>query len=162
MLPGDRLVCAFVEPVEVNEGFKDWPLHVTIVPWFRLEESSAVLADDFKTVLAGIGAFDARVADSAAFGHRGRKLASLLQDPAPFIQIEKLVRAALRQKHAWLVDETTKRQRQYRPHVTFQNSGHLNNGDSFHCGSLYIVEQLGVQKQTVNRVQLGHEQQTEA
>lgn len=147
MRPGDRLVCAFVEPQPVGTRFTDWLLHVTIVPWFRLGTGSAALAADLQRALAGVGPFDVRIAGTEPFGHKGRRTASVPADPAPFAESEKRVRALLKAQNAWLIDETTKQRWPYRPHVTFQKSGHLNPGDGFHCDRLYLIEQNGDHKE---------------
>lgn len=155
MLPGDRLVCVLVEPALAGKGFKDWPLHVTIVPWFRLETSSKTLADDLRADLAGMTPFDVQVGGAEKFGNN--RQANLAEPADTFVEIEKRVRRMLTKQGAWLVDETTKRRRRFRPHVTYQNHGHLEPGDTFRCGEVYIIEQKGDYKEVVGKVELGHE-----
>lgn len=161
MLPGDRLICAFLKPQVTGVQFEDWPLHVTVVPWFRLEISSEDLAAGLRPALAGLKSFRVQAAATEPFGNR-HKLANLTCDPTPFIEIEKRVRALLKKQAAWLVDETTKRHRQYRPHITHQKSGRLKPGDTFSCDSLYIVEQNGGYKEVIGKVELKHGQQAKA
>jgi 2'-5' RNA ligase len=155
MLPGDRLICAFVDPGYVGETFGDWFLHVTIVPWFRLDESSEVIAHGLSEALKAIGPFEAAGAGVASFRSRKKSLIRLLQLPTPFSGIEQKVRTYLHKKRAWLVDETTKRRYDFRPHVTSQGSQELARGEVFRCDRLYIVEQKGDYKEVVSEICFG-------
>jgi len=154
MLPGDRLVCAFVEPPAAGTEFSDWPLHVTIMPWFRLDASAQQLAAGLKQALTSIKPFESKAGELVKMGPRKRP-ARLLQLPTPFTEIEVRVRNYFHKKRAWLVDETTKKPRQYRPHVTFQKAAELGEGKSFHVSRLYIVEQKGDYKVITAEISLG-------
>ena len=154
MLPGDRLVCAFIGPVKPGSTFKLWLLHVTIVPWFRLPDSSAVLADGLKRAFVTIGPFGAVVGQETRFGPKKNRPAHLL-DGQGFAELEQRTRRYLRKKRAWLVDETTKRRRQFRPHVTFQGDEHLQEGGELNFDKVYIVEQKGDYKEVVAEINLG-------
>jgi 2'-5' RNA ligase len=155
MLPGDRLVCAFVEPHTKGETFRKWLLHVTIVPWFRLPDASDAIAQGLEQALKSIGPFKATIDGETIFGPRKNRPAMLIDPPTPFIEIERKVRGFLHKKRAWLVDETTKKQYEFRPHVTVQGEKKLNSGDTFLCDKLYIVEQKGDYKEIVGEVKLG-------
>jgi len=155
MLPGDRLVCAFVEKQTVGLQFKQWPLHVTIVPWFRLDETSEVIAQGLERALAAIPPFQLVADGTAQFGPRGGRPVSLLRASEPLIQVEEKVRIYFHKKHAWLVDETTKKRYDFRPHVTMQGDAHLQDGDTFLCDRLYIVQQKGDYKEITNEVYFG-------
>jgi 2'-5' RNA ligase len=155
MLPGDRLVCAFVEPQSVGTQFTDWLLHVTIVPWFRLHESPKTIATGLTTALTPIEPFEASAGELALFGPKKNRPARLLETPTPFTEVEQKVRSYLHKKRAWLVDETTKRRHQFRPHVTVQKSGELARGRTFKVYKLYIVEQKGEYKEITAEIHLG-------
>lgn len=151
MKPGDRLVCAFVElPAK---QFKGWPLHVTIVPWFRTGISSEQLKAELESCLGNIEPFGVAAAETKPFGHR--KQANLIAPPTPFMEIERRVRIVLKRHDAWLVDETTREKRPYSPHVTVQPAARLNSGDIFACDKLYIIEQLGDSKRITSTIELG-------
>jgi len=152
VVPGDRLVCALVRPMMVGESFARWPLHVTIVPWFRLPDSSEMIASGLAQALATIQSFQVRADGEAMMGPRRQRHARLMQQPTPLSDIEQKVRTYLHKKRAWLVDETTKRKYQYRPHVTDQGSGALQEGDTFWCDRLYIIEQKGDYKEIMSEV----------
>ncbi len=156
MLPGDRLICALTEPRQVGFSFKDWLLHVTVVPWFRVEIDTLNLVIDLRQELAGVAPFQVVIGEeNVRFGHQKSKLAAVVQSPTSFAGIESRVRGYLRRQHAWLVDETTKSKRDFRAHITAQKSGALRRGDRFSCASLYIIEQKGVQKEIIGEVRFG-------
>lgn len=154
MLPGDRLICAFVEPQAVGTRFTDWLLHVTVVAWFRLDTSSEQIADSLTKALTTVWPFEAMAGETVTMGGRQRP-ARLLQLPTPFTQIEQKVRSYFHKKRAWLVDETTKRRYEYRPHVTLQTSGELAEGQTFKVDKLYIVEQKGDYKVITAEIPFG-------
>jgi len=154
MKPGDRLVCAFVEPQQVGKQFTKWLLHVTIVPWFRLTDPSDSIVHGLELALRTGAPFEAVADEQALFGPKHNRHAVLIAQPTPFVQLEKQVRSYLHKKRAWLVDETTKAKRQFRPHVTQQGAETLREGDTFPCDRLYIVEQKGNYKEIVGKVQL--------
>jgi 2'-5' RNA ligase len=153
MKPGDRLVCVFVGKPAAGFEFKDWPLHVTIVPWFRTEVVSSELAREINEKLSDIEPFKAQANGAAKFGRN--KSVRLIKQPTPFMEVEPRVRQVLKQHQAWLVDETTKKYRSYKPHVTEQKNARLNEGDSFWCDRIYIVEQKGAHKTAVAEVRFG-------
>lgn len=155
MLPDDRLICAFVEPQAVGGRFSGWPLHVTIVPWFRLDEQSEVIAHDLRRELRHVVPFMAIADGEAMFGpHKSRRV-RLMQPVLAFKTPEQKVRGYLRKKHAWLVDETTKQHHEFVPHVTDQIDARLQEGHTFWCDRLYIVEQKGGRKEIVGEIQFG-------
>jgi hypothetical protein len=155
MLPGDRLVCALVEPQTAGVQLRVWPLHVTIVPWFRLADSSDVIMKGLTRALRTTPSFEALVDGEAMFGIRKDRPVRLITQPTPFMQIETKVRTYLHKKHALLIDKTTKRRPEFRPHVTNQGETRLRLGDKFPCDRLYIVEQRGNYKEIVSEVRLG-------
>lgn len=146
MLPGDRLLCAFVEKQAVGFMFKDWPLHITIVPWFRLDITSPQLAKQLKENYIGGTAFKVTTLDEAQFGYRKTKIVNLVAAPE-LMKLEGQTRRLLHAHKAWVVDEADKTRRGFRPHVTALSAGRAYEGDSFSCDRLYIVSQHGDFKQ---------------
>lgn len=152
MRPGDRLVCAFIDLQAPGDQFKQWPLHVTVVPWFRVDVGSGDLADQLRETLCYLKAFQVVMGDEGSMGRD--KTVNMVSRPTPFIEIEEAVRSSLKGYSAWLVDETTKRRRDYQPHVTAQPGQRLYRGDTFMCQALYIVEQKGEHKEVVATIEL--------
>ncbi len=156
MVPSDRLICAFVESKSSGFTFKEWLLHVTIVPWFRLNNESRSIAQDLETKLQEIKPFAVSMGrENIRFGYQEGKLATLVRLPSPLTKIEKRVRDYFYEQNAWLVDETTIRKRVFKPHITNQINDSLHEGDIFTCDRLYIVEQKGGFKELVDEVRFG-------
>jgi 2'-5' RNA ligase len=148
MLPGDRLVCAFVDPVTVGDIFTRWLLHVTVIPWFRLNDSSERVAAGLQSALNPIEPFAVKVDEEAMLGPKKNRPAHMIESGL-FPEVETRVRNYLHKKQAWLVDETTKRKQQFRPHVTVQGDRHLEKGSELYFDAIYIVEQKGQHKEIV-------------
>lgn len=154
MQPGDRLLCAFVDPYERGARFVSWALHVTIIPWFRLSLPVEQLMDALRDLLQGTAQFEAKTAGEALFGNHGSKLVNLVELPSPLQPIERQVQHWLHEQHARLVDETTRKRREYQPHVTVQGTLRLYQGDHFICNAVYVVEQCGGYKEIIGKVEL--------
>lgn len=154
MTEGDRLICAFVEKPELHQQFAKWLLHVTVVPWFRLPDSSETIARGLAEALSTITSFEAVGDGEAQLGPHHDRPARWLAQPTPFMEIEQKVRTYLHKKRAWLVDETTKEKHDYHPHVTAQKDVGLGEGEAFLVDTIYVVEQKGEYKEVVAEVKL--------
>jgi 2'-5' RNA ligase len=151
---GDRLICIFIEPVQPGLRFVEWPLHITLIPWFRAKLSSDELAEAIRQKLQAVNSFTLTVSEDAHFGYRGQKIVSLIQLPSPLEAIALKLRQILKTQKAWLVDESTKAVFSFRPHITVQGNKRLSKGDSFMCHMVAIVEQKGDYKEVVAEVEL--------
>ena len=89
------------------------------------------------------------------FGPKKNRPARLVLLPTPFTEVEQKVRNYFHKKRAWLVDETTKKPRQFRPHVTVQKDNALIEGQTFKVHKLYMVEQKGDYKEIIAEIPLG-------
>lgn len=146
MLPCDRLICAFIRPICIGDSFTDWPLHVTILPWFRVSDTTDRLILGLTRALLPISAFTSVVEAEVLVGPRKNRLALVIREPTTFHDIERRVRIYFHKKRAWIVDETTKKQWSFRPHVTIQKTDRMYEGENFKTDRLYIVEQKGTYK----------------
>ena len=155
MMPHDRLVVAFVRNHAVGDTFIDWPLHVTIVPWFRFDMTTNTLAKRLAEKLNDLQTFEVLMSAEALFGSRRNKLVNLVWLPSPIQIIEVRVRDFLKSQKAWVVDETTKRHEEYVPHVTAQKGSRIHEGDCFLVDRVYIVEQKDGYKEVTGEVVLG-------
>jgi len=154
VIPGDRLVCLFIENYKVGHTFQEWPLHITIVPWFRAQPVTGVLTILMQEKLTDIEPFTAVLGEEAHFGHKGQKLVNVVEAVPPLRAIEKAVRGVLHTEQAWIVAETTGATHRFRPHVTTQQSRRLQQGDIIPCQAIYVVEQMGEHKQIVDKIVL--------
>ena len=143
MVPGDRLVCMFITSRMAGDRFSQWPLHITIVPWFRSAASSARLTQELEGLLGGYTPFNVLMGEEALFGARRNQAVRLVQLPSPLQAVERVARNYLHALDAWIVDESTKVNRSYRPHVTVQGKEQLQEGEQFICETVYLIKQLG-------------------
>lgn len=150
---GDRLVCVLPTVLPVGSSFSIWPLHVTIVPWFRSPQSAVSLLSGLGKALVATKSFEVQMGESGVkFGHQKGKLATLVQLPTQLISVERLVRNFLHDQQAWVVDESTKQQFVYRPHVTNQGLQTMQFGESFNADRIYIIEQMGSYKRAAGEI----------
>lgn len=154
MQPGDRLICAFLEPLSVGRQFKEWPLHVTVMPWFRLDDPSDRVAAGLEQAFSGIAPFSAEAGRQVSLGPKKNRPARVLEPAGSFPGLEARSRRYLHKKRAWLVDETTQARREYLPHVTYQRGDVLGADRTIYCDRLYVVEQKGDYKEIVAEVPL--------
>ncbi len=154
MQPGDRLICAFTMPFTVGYRFGDWPLHVTVIPWFRLDDGSDRIADGLKQAFAGVAPFSATTGREVRLGPHKDRPARVLEPAGALPALEGASRRYLHKKRAWLVDETTKSRRPYLPHVTYQDQARLSENQALNFDRLYIVEQKGDHKEIVAEMPL--------
>jgi 2'-5' RNA ligase len=131
----------FVNKQSVGATFKDWPLHVTIVPWFRLITPSSELASELREHYVGSKPFKINVLQEAQFGYKKKKVVNIV-DASELRRLEGQTRRLLHSHKAWIVDEADKT-RNFHPHVTAQKTERVHDGDSFNCSCLYIVSQHG-------------------
>lgn len=146
MSPGDRVVVAFVEKLPKGTILKGWPLHITIIPWFRLDIASDQLAVQLKKQYVGSVTFKVEVRDEVQLGYVKQKSANVVDAPE-LARLEGQTRRLLHSHRAWIVDEADKTRRGFHPHVTAQPTSRLHSGDTFECDRLYIVSQHGGFKQ---------------
>ena len=146
MLPGDRVLCIFVKNQSVGFTFKEWPLHVTIVPWFRIDIASVDLAEQLISVYVGHATFKVLVSEEKEFGYKHFKTVNIVNAPELY-RLEGQTRRFLNYHKAWIVDEADKTRRNYAPHVSMINSKRLHAGDEFFCDRVSIVIQCAGYKQ---------------
>lgn len=148
------MVCAFVEPQAIGALFKrvEWPLHVTIVPWFRLKVSQEQFIQTLQKELSGYRPFKTEVT-RPGHSHSGLRRLSLLKKESWQPIHETVLEIVLR--HATMAVPLTFAHQHYRPHVTYQKHAHLNTGDTFTCDRLYIVEQKSDYKQITAEIIFG-------
>jgi 2'-5' RNA ligase len=147
LIPGDKLACLLISPLESGIKFKDWPLHVTIVPWFRSRLDATTLSDEIKKGISNFSKFEFEIDDVAYFGKNQNKEVNLISSSLALNRLEQIVRQIIKANSAWIVDQTARLKHDFRPHVTVQRDQRLHKGDRIVCSRLYLIEQLGEIKQ---------------
>lgn len=133
----DYLAVCMLEPIEVGTQFTQWPLHMTIVPWFKAPDLTAV-EEKLKPIAAEHRPFDVEVGERAYFGPRG-KLPVMRIENIPELQSlhEDILRAVT--ESGWHMEGRYTGQH-YTPHVT-QKGGSDAQG-KLHFENFYIAEAL--------------------
>lgn len=133
---GDRMIAGFVHPVQVGDTFTEWPLHVTIVSWFRTTLSTsqldAVLAEAYK----GVEPFVTTVGPEAYFGPLRSTLVNLITLPNQFTELFNRTMQVVN-RHA--IKMVAKPHNPYRPHVTVHKHGRVHEGQTISCDRLYVI-----------------------
>src|SRR6185312_1536971 len=131
-----------------------WFLHITIVPWFRLDMPSSQLAEALKKNYIGSQPFEVKVENETHFGYKKRKLVNLLS-ATELMKLEGQTRRLLHAHKAWVVDEADKtRRRSYLPHITALTAGKVQEGSHFGVDKLCIIEQKGAYKEIMGEMVL--------
>lgn len=150
MQPRDLLVGVFIEKFDVGDTFEEWPLHVTLVPWFRLETAKEQFIRKLKKELAPIKPFTDTAGEREIFSKRE---ANVL-DKRKWQTLHEAVLACV-----YNTAEPAARQfrfvaEAFQPHVTVQPDGGLRAGESVEADVVYVVEQRGDYKQVVETINL--------
>lgn len=150
MKPGDRMICIFVNDIPIGTTFTEWPLHVTIVPWFRLDTPSSDLAKQLQKHYIGSKPFQINVLQETQLGYKKRKTVNSIE-AAELNRLEGQTRRLLHSYKTWIVDEADKT-RKFHPHITAQKSNRIHEGDIIKCDRLYVISQHGDFKQIDSEV----------
>lgn len=137
---GDRLLCIFIQSQSVNDTFKEWPVHLTLLPWFRINKSSDELAILLNETFVGCTAFQITIKNEAQFGYKQAKIVNLAEAPELY-RLEGQARRLLHKYKAWVVDEADKTRKHFRPHITVLKTGRMHEKDTFSCDRIFIVSQ---------------------
>lgn len=144
MTEGALIIVAMVDPATAPKHFRrrrlEWPLHVTILPWFTVPDE-AVLIEFLKRHLPSEPAFEAIIGEDVAFGETGETPVSLVENRAPFAAVHNYVLEAVVGQQGTLLMNTWIRE-SYKPHVTHHGDNRLYPGDAFMVQSLSLVRLL--------------------
>lgn len=146
MIPGDRLVCLFIGDKPKNK-FTHWPLHLTLVPWFRLNLQSPELVNLLHRKLINLKPMTLTYMGRSLLGNK--RNVTMIEATPKLNQLEKIIRQTLKEAEAWLVDESTRKKRNFLPHVTDQKNISFPTNEPIICQRVFLVEQFGRYKQVV-------------
>lgn len=144
MTEGALIIVAMVDPDTVPHRFQrkrlQWPLHVTVLPWFTVPDEAA-LVDFLQRHLPSEQAFEAIIGADASFGESGERPVSLVENRAPFALLHNYVLEAVLGQHGTVLMNTWIRD-SYKPHVTHHGENRLHPGETFMVQSLTLVRLL--------------------
>lgn len=144
MIPGALIVVAMVDPGSVPKQFRrrrlEWPLHVTILPWFTVPDEASFIGF-LERNLPSEQSFEAVMGADAAFGEDGKTTVSLVENKQPLAVLHNYVLEAVLGQDGTVLVNTWIRD-SYKPHVTHHGENRLHPGDTFMIQSLTLVRLL--------------------
>lgn len=144
MKPGALVLVAMVDPGAMPATFRrkrlEWPLHVTVAPWFTVPDESKFI-QFLENHLQSEQGFEAVMGEDAAFGASGEIPVTLVQNRQPFGLLHNYVLEAIYDHGGEMLVNTWIREN-YRPHVTHHGANRLFPGDVFMVQSLTLVRLL--------------------
>jgi hypothetical protein len=137
------MVCHMLEKAPEGFQFSEWPLHLTVVPWFRVEEGALL-----NTLLAieatakKVGSFAIKAKGDAWYGPKG---------DVPVTEVEDTTGGKLVKLHLGLLQgiqhsggtilDLTYTGESYSPHVSLtKNGSSLQRDRVIHCSNITVVE----------------------
>jgi 2'-5' RNA ligase len=134
-----------VEPAPPRE-FVIWPMHITIVPWFPVEDEKK-LDEVLEKVAAKHEAFDVTVGRVQEWGKKDKFKVTLINDPGNLHRLHWDIFHSI-EKKGFPVHQKEHLGESYKPHITQRNrkSRDLPEGESIPVISFLLVKQLRQKK----------------
>jgi len=136
------MVCHMLEEAPEGHQFSNWPLHLTVIPWFRVEEEalpSTLLA--IEETAKRVGSFAVRTKGNAWYGPK---------DDVPVTEVEDTTSRLAKLHHGLLqsiqdgggtVIDLTYTGANYSPHVSLtEDSRGLQPGQVLELSNITVVE----------------------
>jgi 2'-5' RNA ligase len=136
------MVCHMLEVAPECYQFSDWPLHLTVVPWFRVKEEAlpnTLLA--IEGISKRVGSFAIRAKANAWYGPQGNVPVTKVEDTTG--RLAKLHHELLQsiQSNGGTILDLTYTGENYSPHVSLREDGSGLLPDQFvRCSSIAVVE----------------------
>lgn len=134
-----------VEPAPPRE-FVIWPMHITIVPWFPVDDE-AKLDKVLQKVASRHEAFDAIVGKVQQWGQKDKFKVTLINDPGDLHRLHWEIFHTL-EKNGYPVHQKEHLGASYKPHIAQRNSKSrdLPEGESIPVISFFLIKQLRQKK----------------
>lgn len=143
---GSHIAVIMVDKLPKGAAFRrkrmEWPLHVTVMPWFSVAKPQHLLLQDLETITKKRKSFRLAVDSDALFGPKKDISVSLVQKNENISSLHQellryvLAHGAVEDSYVqWLGDA-------YRPHITHHGKIRPNTGDIISADGLTIVKLL--------------------
>jgi 2'-5' RNA ligase len=133
----DFLVVCMLAPIEVGTQFTQWPLHMTLVPWFKASDEKTV-QEIVQNATSVHHPFSVTIGERAYFGPAGKLPVLKIVNTPDLQSLHESVLQAV--KDAGLQIEGRYTGDNYSPHVTQQAGKDAEGVLQFDC--VYIAEAL--------------------
>lgn len=134
----EYLLAFILEPLEKGSQFIAWPLHITLVPWFRTAHKEAQILYDTKTAVEQFEPFTVRGVQRAQFGWRGSVAVTAVASPA----LHDLHRALLGtlERGQYQLMNTRHMGDSFQPHVTKKGNVEFKPGHELLLDRVYLIK----------------------
>jgi len=140
----EHVVAIMLEPVSMGQEFIDWPLHITIVPWFPCGDAKKL--DRILTDAAGTQAgFSLEVGKIEKFGPKKNIKVNLMKESPMLDKLHWNIFNVL-EKNSFGIHQKEYVGDGYRPHITYQPHGHSSPGDQFQVKFFTLIKQIRQKK----------------
>lgn len=152
----ERLLTVMATQVEVPAVVERirWPVHVTVVGNFRVDEAHTIeISALLSSVANHVAAFDVKLGPSDRFGS-GRNIPVLLASDPTFHSLHDSLAAGLRDMPGFAAVEPSFWGNGYLPHATLGPAVRVRDGDALSFRALTLVSLHGNIGQRVSTVEL--------
>lgn len=133
----EYLLAFMLEPLDKGDQFIGWPLHITLVPWFRTDYGSEHVTRDIEKAASGIDQFTVTgIMRSMLGGQRNVPVTDVASS-----DLHDLHRALLTvfENDAYSLSDSKYTGVNYRPHVTKKGNAEFKPGHVILFDSVYLV-----------------------
>lgn len=148
-----QIIVAGLEPLEVGSTFTKWPLHITLLPWFRARKQKD-LVSAIEQVVHEQRPLIVLLGETALFGKNRDKIVRLAQPEDELRSLHVLLMDAVCDMGAVLEDMSFVSYK-YKPHVTVAYEEPVS--DTFKIQSVALVSQTPARFKQVDKVFELHE-----
>ncbi len=138
------VIVIMLEPVSLGREFIDWPLHITIVPWFDGNDAKkldGILSEATKT----FPSFSVEVSKIEKFGPKKNIKVNLIKSSPELNELHWSILNVL-EKNNFGIHQKEYIGNGYKAHVTHQSHGQKREGENLRINSFTLVKQVRQKK----------------
>ena len=140
----ENVIAILLERMPLNKEFIEWPLYITIVPWFHGYDAKKLDSLLVKISKSHKG-FTAQIGPLEKFGHKKEVAVNVVDDCDQLDKLHLDVFNTL-EKNDFIIHQKDFVGETYRAHITRQPKGHKNEGDRIEVGAFALVKQERLKK----------------
>lgn len=134
----EYLIAFMLEPMDKGDTFIRWPLHITLVPWFRTPNETAQIVYDISDAATKFKPISSRGIQRARFGWR-RKVQVTALASSELHDLHRQLLSMLENKGYNLVDKKHTGV-SYQPHITKKGNAEFKPGHELIVDRIYLIK----------------------
>ncbi len=134
----EYIVAVLLENKSINEEFGRWPLHITIVPWFEIKNSTKAI-NAIKRVSKYHKPFSVIVGEKAMFGPKHTVEVNRLAEDQPLKTLHEALTHELNVAGANFMHKHYMGNG-YNPHITKRSFANVQPGHTLNIKNVYLIE----------------------